>query len=309
MFAIISDRVGRKPFYTLAGLSSSICHFIYYLAKSSYHFVLGKIGEAVWNASLWSVNRAYVMEHSKMKEKVLMKMRGVTNVSLALGSLLVGILVLFLGYRGILLLCSILTILAGFFGTLLKEKRKERKIVRSDIKMLKKFLIPFFIFGISNGFAPSYGITLFLQSVGFNSQLIGVLMCLEMFITGITLALVAPRIKNIKLVSLTFPLSLVFLFILPSQLVVITFLFFGFGLGMSKAVIENTFPKIVDSKHYGRDIGILMMGVHVGNTISTALSGFVISSYGFASSFMLSALFFIVFLFSTSKLSKNYFSK
>jgi len=58
---------------------------------------------------------------------------------------------------------------------------------------------------------------------------------------------------------------------------------------------EGILSNIAKEESYGIDIGLLMMGLHSGNTLSLALSGFLISWWGFTAPFVLSGFIFVVF--------------
>lgn len=294
-FAVLSDVIGRRPFFTLAGVSSSLCYIIYRFALSPLHFAFGKVSEALWNASLWSVNRAYVMEHSTKRGDVLVKMIGLTSISLAVGSLFAGFLISFMGYRNTVLFCSLFGLIVAIICTSLKETKRLKIKSRKVRKGVRKFLVPFFILGISNGFVSSYVITLFLQGMGISPEGIGILITVQLLVAGIILSFLMFGVQK-RVVYLIFPLSIIMLIVVPPKFMLLAFLFFGLGFGISRASVETLLPRIVDHEHYGRDIGILMMSAHIGNTVSTAFSGFVISSYGFSASFVLGAIFFILYL-------------
>jgi len=53
--------------------------------------------------------------------------------------------------------------------------------------------------------------------------------------------------------------------------------------------------KIANEDSYGTDIGLLWTGFHVGETLSLAMSGFLISMWGFIPPFVMSALISTLF--------------
>jgi hypothetical protein len=70
---------------------------------------------------------------------------------------------------------------------------------------------------------------------------------------------------------------------------------FGFIEGMSSIGQEGILSKICDKESYGTDIGLLMFGLHAGETISLALSGVLIAVWGFAAPFLFAALTYAFF--------------
>lgn len=92
-FAILSDFIGRKIFFISTGILNISYTAIYYLASSPLGFLFGKVIEAMRGASIWSVNRSFVLEHSRNKRKGLVQMRAVNSVSYAVGILIAGFLI------------------------------------------------------------------------------------------------------------------------------------------------------------------------------------------------------------------------
>ena len=70
---------------------------------------------------------------------------------------------------------------------------------------------------------------------------------------------------------------------------------YGFVEGMGSIGQEGILWKISDKESYGTDIGLLMMGLHIGETLSLALSGFLIAMWGFAVPFLLTASTYAIF--------------
>jgi len=63
--------------------------------------------------------------------------------------------------------------------------------------------------------------------------------------------------------------------------------------------------KVSKKGSYGTDIGLLMMGLHGGTTVSLAISGFLIALWGFMVPFVLSASIFVIFYVSAYFLLKE----
>ena len=70
---------------------------------------------------------------------------------------------------------------------------------------------------------------------------------------------------------------------------------YGFVEGIAGVGQEGILSRITDKDSYGTDIGLLMMGLHVGETLSLALSGLLISLWGFVAPFLLTASTYAVF--------------
>jgi sugar phosphate permease len=70
---------------------------------------------------------------------------------------------------------------------------------------------------------------------------------------------------------------------------------YGFIEGLLSIGQEGIVSSITDEKSYGTDIGLLWMGHHIGRTVSLALTGLVIASFGFVAPFLISACLYIFF--------------
>jgi MFS family permease len=318
VFAIVSDFLGRKVFFILNGVLNVIAGFVYYFAFTPLQFLLGKITEGTMSASLWAVNRAFLLEESARKRETLVHLRTTAYVSAAVGSLLAGFLIVWLFYTNTLLLCIFLGSAIIPISLLLVNRTKERFSVRRafhhlDIrnkeKIFKRFLLLFFIMGLSFGFKSGYVFPWFLSENGFDAETIGVLLGIQTLLAGLFAYMFTKKIKIEKLVLLSGVLySLVLLLLGLSSYMVAAFLVVMYGVvdGLLSGGQEGILLKISKKESYGTDIGLLMMGLHGGTTVSLALSGFLIDlSGGFMVPFLLSASIFVFFYVSVYFLLKE----
>lgn len=89
-FATVSDFWGRKPFFALHGIVGVMSSSIYILAYTPLEFLFGKIMEGTKQGLLWAVNRAFLLEKTERKWRVLIHLRTAIYASSAVGSLLAG---------------------------------------------------------------------------------------------------------------------------------------------------------------------------------------------------------------------------
>lgn len=306
-FGIISDFVGRKIFYGLNSVMNIIFMGIYYFAHHPLEFLFGKFAEGIRNASLWSVNRAYVLDYSYDKKDVLLKMRGFGAIFSAFGTMAAGLLITLLLYENTILICIMIAVFIIPRVLRLKDKvKKDVSIlsilksfdVRRRSKVFKNFMIIFFFAGLGWGLIAGYILPLFLRIMGYSEQNIGLILGLRTLGLGVITYFIASRFSGKKLIlfgGLLFALSIALLsFATPSiafLLVIIT----GVAEGLVASSFEVMFVKVVDKNSYGGDIGILMFGLHIGMSLSLAVSGFVISAIGFSTMFFVSALLFVTY--------------
>jgi len=74
---------------------------------------------------------------------------------------------------------------------------------------------------------------------------------------------------------------------------------YGVVEGMLSIGQEEILSRICAKESYGTDIGLLIMGLHVGEALSLALSGLLISLWDFTAPFLLAALTYAFFYVSS----------
>ncbi len=148
------------------------------------------------------------------------------------------------------------------------------------------------------GITWAYVIPLFLKSMGLSVARIGALLGVQSLVSGITLYLLSSKISYRKFLLLSGVYSSLGIFtfgfadkstILPLSLIL------GTASGAMGAIHEAVIGRIAREGTYGADIGLLMLGLHGGNTIAQAISGFLISAFGYPFLFCLSAIGSLVF--------------
>lgn len=319
LFAIVSDFLGRKLFFVMNGFLNIASGSVYYLAYTPLQFLLGKVTEGTTSASLWAVNRAFLLEESGRKRKALVQLRTSVYASMAVGILLAGFLITwFSSYTETLLLCILVGAAVIPMSSLLTERKKKRSIsltevlghldLRNKERVFTVFLFLFFVMGLSSGFAGSYVFVLFLDENRFNAEAIGFFLGMQMLLASLSPYLFAKkmRIENLILLS-GFLYSLFLIFMGFSTRVLAAFLVIAFGVvnGLLIGGQEGILVRVTKEESYGTDIGLQMMGIHAGTTISLAISGFLIERWGFIAPFLSSAMIFPIFYLSAYLLLKQ----
>jgi len=316
-FATISDFLGRKPFFISNGFLAVASSLIYYVARTPLEFLFGKIVEGIKEGTLWAVNRPFLLEKSGGHWRPLVLLRAVVYFAYAAGSLLAGFFIVWLFFDGTMLLCSLFGLLVIVFAFLLSSDKKQSfKIAealrfldfRKKDKIFKISLILFFAVGLSGGFRGGFVLPVFLSEKGFSDEMVGLIIGMQILIAGLFSYLFSRSSEMRKLIlisgiiyTLTF-LSLGFLGAVAAGILIIAY---GFVEGMNSIGQEGILSRICAKESYGTDIGLLMTGLHIGETISLALSGILISLCGFAFPFILSALSYLVFYLGSFKLFKE----
>ncbi len=297
IFATISDYIGRKKFYWLCGIMNLVHLIVYYFSKSPFGFLLGKISEGVRDASLWSVNRAYFLDHSQEREKTLVKMRGMGSIFSAIGTLLAGFLLTKLFYDKTLCLLMGLSFLIfpNVKKLIDKEKRKisisailETLSFSNKTKKFKTFFILFFVSGLYFGLVGNYVFPLFLKEAGIVTQNIGLILGMRVLLGGICIYALRSIGKGKYKILIGGLFCSLFLILLPFTNQVslpILMILLGIAGGISDAGHETIFIQVINHNSMAGDIGILMIGTHVGVAITQAIAGFAITSFGFLALF------------------------
>ncbi|NWG10301.1 MFS transporter [Candidatus Bathyarchaeota archaeon] len=316
-FATVSDFWGRKLFFVSNGMLGVISGLIYYAAHSPLEFLFGKVMEGTKEGSLWAVNRAYLLEKNGGHWRILVYLRTVAYVAYALGSLIAGFLIVWFLFEGTMLTCTLLSVFVLLLALLLAaEKRGQFNMAkalrfldfRKKTRVFKIFLVLFFVMGVSFGFVGGYVVTLFLDEVGFNVEEIGLILGIEILVAGLFSYLFAKttRMRELTLLSgILFSITLFLLGFTGWILAAALLILFGVVQGMASIGQEGILSIISDKESYGTDIGLLMMGLHLGEAFSLALSGVLIALWGFAAPFMLAASMYAIFYVGTYMLLKE----
>lgn len=307
LFATVSDFWGKKLFFVLNGFFGVVASLIYYLAYTPLEFLFGKVVEGTKDGSLWAVNRAFLLEKSEKKWATLVYLRTTVYVAYAVGSLLAGFLIVWFFFEGTLMLCVLVGAFVVPLALLLIGGRKKRFSMsralhlpdfRKKDKVFKRFLVLFIVMGLAFGFRSGFIFPLFLNSNGFDAEIVGVLVGLQVLLAGLFSYLFAKRFEMGKLLlvsGLFYTVTLVLLAFSSAIFAGFLVVVYGVVEGLLSISQEGILSRVTSEGSYGTDIGLLMMGLHGGNTLSLALSGFLIEMWGFIAPFLMSALIFVVF--------------
>jgi len=307
LFGTISDYIGRKKFYFFNGIMNMLFLGVYYTATTPVGFLFGKITEGVRNASLWSVNRAYFMDHSKEKEKTLIRLRSLNKIFEALGTLLAGFVVVTLLYENTILLLVLISVLIFPNVRMLKDKRRVKLNLKMALKSLdfrhkdrkfKNFIGIFFLIGLSWGFISGYILPTFLKTIGIPVGMIGLLLGVHIMFNGLSVYAfnsIWDGKKKILIGGILFSILVATLAFVDISILPMVIILMGMVGGLSDAGHESIFVNVADEKSIGKDIGTLLIGTHVGISITQALSGFVITNLGYQVLFPIAAVLYMLF--------------
>ena len=303
-FGIVSDFIGRKIFYKINSIMNLIFMGIYYFSYGPYDFLLGKLAEGLRNASLWSVNRAYFMDHSYEQRETLVQMSGLGSIFTAIGTIVAGALISWILFENTIIVTMVVA--AAIIPLVMKLKDKTKKDaslfeilscfdIRGRNIVFKRFMLTFLIYGLGWGLVTGYIYPLFLSIQGYDSGSVGLILGMRSLVMGLLTYYIASRFSGRKMLlygGLAFSLSVFLLVFSTDATVPFIIVLTGLTEGFVSANLEYIFVKIVNKKSYAGDIGILMFGMHTGISATLAISGFIISSLGFGTLFFISSVLF-----------------
>ncbi|NIO44614.1 MAG: MFS transporter [Candidatus Aenigmarchaeota archaeon] len=315
-FGAISDIIGRKLFFSFNSILNIILVTIYYFAFSPLEYLFGKITEGIKNASLWSVNRASLLDHRKDKKNVLLKLMGIANIAYAVGMIIAGFLIAWLFYENTLIICIFLGFLVIPLAFMIKGLKKRKLCIKTtfnilDIrkksKIFKSFSLLSLIRGLSIGFISGYIFPLFLKENNFSVEMIGLIFGFNMLLIGV-FSIVPQKIEIKKLILYGGILYSIVLFLLGLSayyLAALLVVILGIIRGLDHCIFETIISKLSNVKSYGGDVGMLTTGLQVGIAVSLALSGFVITYFGFLGLFSSAALIYAAYFILTYQTFKK----
>lgn len=179
---------------------------------------------------------------------------------------------------------------------------------RKKKRIFKIFLVLFFVMGLSFGFRGGFVFPFFLSENGFDAETIGMLLGFQILLAGLFSHVFSRKMRIEKLILVSGLLyTLVFLLLGFANSIFAALLIVGYGMveGLLSIGQEGIVSKITGKESYGTDIGLLMMGLHSGITLSLGVSGFLIEMWGFMALFSLSALTFATFYIISYFILKN----
>jgi hypothetical protein len=210
-------------------------------------------------------------------------------------------------FEGTMLICATFGAAVVLVALTLERERKSKfefsKALnfldfRKKEKLFRKFLILFCIMGASLGLVGGFVFTWYLDGSGFNLEAIGLIIGLQILLAGVFTHLFSKTTRTkqtILLSGILFTATFLILGFTSPLLAAALLIFYGAIQGIASIGQEAIASKISDKRSYGTDIGLLWTGFHLTESISLALTGIMISQWGFTAPFILSALTYLIF--------------
>ncbi len=311
LFATISDFWGRKLFFVFNGLLATTSGLIYYAAYTPLEYLFGKVVEGTKEGTLWAVNRAFLLEQNGGQLKALISLRVVVYIAYAAGSLVAGYLIAWIFFEGAMLLCATFGVIVVFLALTLKRESRERLHLskalsfldlRKKDRLFKRFLALFCVMGVSFGLIGGFVLTWYLDARGFSLETIGLVFSAQILLAALFLHVFSKTARtrlSILLGGIMFAATFLTLGFAVPVIAAALVVFYGAAQGIASIGQEAIASRISNKQSYGIDIGLLWTGFHLTESISLALTGIMISQWGFAAPFCLAALTYLVFATSS----------
>jgi len=307
LFATFSDFWGRKVFFLSSGFLAVASGLIYYVAYTPLEYLFGKVVEGTKEGTLWAVNRAFLLEQGGGQLKTLIRLRTLVYIAYAVGSFAAGYLVAWILFEGAMLLCAAFGVIVVLVALTLKRGKKEEfdfsKALRfldfrKKEKLFRKFLILFCMMGVSLGLIGGFVLTWYLDANGFSLETIGLILGTQILLAGMFSHLLSKTKRtrqSILLSGIMFAVTFLILGFAAPFIAAALIVFYGAIQGVASIGQEAIASRISDKRSYGTDIGLLWTGFHITESLSLALTGIMISQWGFTAPFVLAALTYLIF--------------
>jgi len=312
LFAALADQLGWAPFFILLNWPGTFFSTtIYFLANSTFAFLLGKIVEAVKESSYWAVNRTAIFSLSpKQRGKEATRISAVISLSFAVGSAVAGLGITYVGFSLTLGILIIASSVMGIPAALLWRNHKSysKPKILSAIALLdprgrgKTFwLVSFAMLFYSLALYPLGALLLpvfMAQQLGYGYIAIGMAF---MFYNVISFFVAIYALKIPLEIGRVFVQSLIALFaafLLADSGIYFPALFLllavanGLGLGFFESIIAKATE---NRETVSVDIGLLHIPVRLAEFSSVLGAGFIAQALGYMPVFVASGIFFVAF--------------
>ena len=161
--------------------------------------------------------------------------------------------------------------------------------------------------GFAVGTLLSYVMPLFYSSKGLTPSQVGIALSIQSMTAGTLAYFVTTRFSSARFLSLAgiiYFSSLLVLAFSPLPPFILP-IFAGIAASIFHGTNETLLSIFPEEGSYGADVALLMLGLHLGNTIAQACAGFVIARVGFLPVFLISASAFLTFSIIAFILSKR----
>lgn len=312
LFSAVADSSGTKQINILSSCSNAVSIIIYAVANSPLFFGIGIVIEGIRNASFWAVVRTDIIQNTKNNiGDALAKYAFIRQLFDGFARVFAGIIIAYFAFVGSFFILFILSLIYIFIVFKSKNTKPVKKYEKTSFfeRIFKKrsfvfwhaALLELFFFLASNTLLVLL-LPLYLKSgLNFSYEETGIMLAIFSIAiaTGAFLSM-KWHLNKRNLIIATFsmvPLLLILPYFIEETILILVLIAFANGCGY--VVIEYiVMDQVYRSKDISTDLGVLFAPLKFGEFILFALSGIIISLFGFGAMFFICALsisLFVVF--------------
>jgi MFS family permease len=306
-----ADIYGRKVFYSLALIGSSLINFCFVFANSAWQFLAIKLFGGL-SSAFGSATEHLLIYESVPKKKAgtaFGRILGILSILSFLGTLLAGPILIFLGYFNTLIFCALFLFIALLIFLSFKERKRFNKYKYFHLsetlnvclsRNLKIYTIAIFFFEISTSMIGMFTIQLFLTKIlGLSPITLSIVLAGYTFLSAFS-SLFLGKLSDIyspkKIYFYSFLISAIVLFVIgfssSASLVSFLWIILGVLMGIGAPAIGKMVNMYARARFRGRDTNISKAIGSVGDFVGPLLAGYI-GVYGFNLVFIISSIFLI----------------
>ncbi|MEM2099042.1 MAG: MFS transporter [Candidatus Bathyarchaeia archaeon] len=312
LLAFMADLKGWSTFYLLLNWPASvIATCTYFFAASTFMFLIGKIFEALKDASYWAVNRTAIFASApNREEKAATRNSAVLLLSTAAGSAVAGIGITVFGFSVTLAIFVAAASAVGFPAALLARKQncnwRHHSLEIRNLICLRSYGRTFWLVSItlmffSLAFYPLLNLlapVFMMQILGFNYLTVGVIYMLFNILASIVIFVALRFQLGRGRVILQSIIAVAASFLLANSNVYFTGLFLALAVaeGLAMGFFESIIAKATKNKvSVSVDIGLLHVPMRIAEFVSLLYASFFVQTVGYMPLFVSCGIFFTIF--------------
>ena len=310
--ALIADLMGWNRLYLILNWPGNLFAVLtYLLANSTFLFLVGKVFEAIKEASYWAVNRTAIFAlKPKREEKEATRNIAVLFLSTALGSATAGIGIAYLDFSiTIVMFIIVASVVSLPASSLWKISEKNSRLKSDGVRQLISFknygrtfwLVSITLLFFSLAYYPLLNLLLpvfMAQQLGFNYVTIGIAYMIFNFVASIVIFGSLRFHLGIKRVVIQCVIAIIATSLLGfSDIYFLAFfLILAIAEGLGMGFFESIIAKATKNKtSVSFDIGLLHVPMRLAEFSSLLYTGFIAQSIGYIPVFVASGVFFTIF--------------
>ena len=305
--AMVAEVLGTRIFFLATSISEALSSLAYMLATTPLLFGLGKAFEGTAYSFFWSVNRTKVFEREASKVTSLAKLVSLRMLAATVGIGAAGLLISIsfdLFFQALILggLISLFVSLFFWGGKGRLPKIEPGKMLNPKSRKASFWEASYSILFLLSAFSILFAFLLpiYLKAdLAMGYEEIGAIMMLFYLAIAIGSYSAIQLGMSEKRLTLFQDLTVPFIFLIPlaPQYVLPMLMVVGFGFGVSFAMQEEMIVKEVEKSPYpSTDVALLHAPGRMGEALTLAASGFVLTMFGSFPLFAVSALLMALFI-------------